>query len=265
MLMTAVRGWRTITLPRRCVRPSTEEPDMPASRPARSVAAALVVAAGLSLGACSKNEPSVATSELSSNGAVPSTTAATPTTREVTPAGTTPATTAPKGTTSTTAKATTTTKAKTEGAAFAAEVLAAFKDKLGDYKALQITVHVDAARNGQVQYQKPTKPTDVDALEYVNGELDGPIPVTLTGGGKLEDNLFDVNEVAWDKLPDLFDRAVKEMGPIDGSTGVTHIIVQKDLPFSDKTVIRIYIDGGSRSLGGYVSFLADGTLQKVSK
>lgn len=49
----------------------------------------------------------------------------------------------------------------------------------------------------------------------------------------------------------------------EGSTGVTHLIIEKNLPFDEDTVVNIYVDGGTRSQGGYVSFLADGSLEKV--
>ena len=41
------------------------------------------------------------------------------------------------------------------------------------------------------------------------------------------------------------------------------MIITKDLPFSANTVVRIYVDGGPRASGGYVQYLADGTLDKV--
>ena len=58
-------------------------------------------------------------------------------------------------------------------------------------------------------------------------------------------------------------QAKTEIGVLEGSQGVTHLIVHKNLPFDDDTVVNIYVDGGDRSDGGYVSFHADGTLKKV--
>jgi hypothetical protein len=171
-----------------------------------------------------------------------------------------------KGTTSVPKKATTTTKpAKLTGAEFAQAAITAFKAKVGeDFKGLQITVNFNSASNrAELQAQDPAKPANVDAYEYTGTDVDGPTPVKLTGDGSLEENLFAASEVAWDKLPDLFEQAKTSIGELEGSTGVTHFIVKKNLPFDSDTVINVYIDGGTRSSGGYVSFKADGTLKKV--
>ena len=171
-----------------------------------------------------------------------------------------------KGTTSVPKKATTTTKpAKLTGAEFALAAITAFKGKVGeDFKGLQITVNFNSASNrAELQAQDPAKPANVDAYEYTGTDVDGPTPVKLTGDGSLEENLFAASEVAWEKLPDLFEQAKTSIGELEGSTGVTHFIVKKNLPFDSDTVINVYIDGGTRSSGGYVSFKADGTLKKV--
>jgi hypothetical protein len=140
----------------------------------------------------------------------------------------------------------------------------AFKAKLGEFKALELTVNFNSSGSrAQLQAQDPAKPANVDAYVFTGKAVSGPEPVKLTGDGSLEENLYSVTEVAWDKLPAMFDEAKASIGELEGSTGVTHFIVKKNLPFDSDTVVNIYIDGGTRSSGGYVSFLADGTLKKV--
>lgn len=167
------------------------------------------------------------------------------------------------GNTTTTAKSTpaTTTK-KVVGPEFVGAAATAFQDELGDFKALEMTIHPDQPR-ARVQVQDPAKPANVDEYEFTGTKVSSPSPVTLRGDGDLEANLFLASTIAWDQIPALMDQAVAEIGPLEGSTGVTHLIIKKNLPFDEDTVINIYVDGGSRSSGGYVSFLNDGTLKRV--
>ena len=166
------------------------------------------------------------------------------------------------GNTTTTAKSTATTTKKVVGPEFVGAAAAAFQAELGDFKALEMTIHPDQPR-ATVQVQDPAKPANVDEYEFTGVKVGSPAPVTLTGDGDLEANLFLASTIAWDKIPALMEQAVAEIGPLEGSTGVTHLIIQKNLPFDEDTVINIYVDGGTRSSGGYVSFLNDGTLKKV--
>jgi hypothetical protein len=191
----------------------------------------------------------------------------TPTTEDVSGGGETPDTKQPTitikpGNTTTTAKTPATTSKKVVGPEFVGAAATAFQTELGDFKALQMTIHPDQPR-ATVQVQDPAKPTNVDEYEFTGSKVGTPSPVTLTGDGDLEANLFLASTIAWDKIPALMEQAVAEIGPLEGSSGVTHLILQKNLPFDEDTVINIYVDGGTRSSGGYVSFLNDGTLKKV--
>jgi len=161
-------------------------------------------------------------------------------------------------------KKSTTTAAKTAstGPEFAAEAVTAFQAKLGDFKALEMVIHVDNG-NAYAQVQDPAKPANVDQYDYRKGVLEDPAPVKLTGDGDLASNLFGVQEVAWDKVPAMMEQAKTSMGELEGSKGVTHLIIKKNLPFDSDTVVDVYVDGGSRTSGGRVSFKADGTVKKV--
>ncbi len=230
-----------------------------------SVSAGIVGSLMLVAGACGgtttetgSGSPSTPVTAKSSN---------TPTTENV--GGATPGTDAPTitikpGNSTTTAKSTPTTSKKVVGPEFVGAAAAAFQAELGDFKALQMTIHPDQPR-AALQVQDPAKPANVDEYEFTGTKVSSPSPVTLTltGDGDLEANLFLASTIAWDQIPAMMEQAVAEIGTLEGSTGVTHLIIQKNLPFDEDTVINIYVDGGTRSSGGYVSFLNDGTLKKV--
>lgn len=230
-------------------------------QPVRIGVSAVALSSIVLVGACSKSaDPQVSSQGVQVTASSPATSAP-PTTKEQ--VGTTEPGSLDLDETTTTAKgkATTTKPVKKTGAEFAQSAVEAFKTELGEFKALEITVHPDQPR-AQLQAQDPAKPANVDAYEYTGGAVSKPVPVKLSGDGSLEENLFAVGEVAWDKLPTMFEEA-KAAIPIEDSKGVTHFIVKKNLPFDSDTVVNIYIDGGARTSGGYVSFLANGTLKKV--
>jgi len=151
--------------------------------------------------------------------------------------------------------------------------VAAFRAALGPagpIRALQYTQHfpVGDASYAMLQSQDPAVPANVDERDWRDNRVGSPQPVKLSGQGTLEENLFSMDEVNWDAAAANLAGAQalveqKKGGPLDGSTGVTHIIVEKDLPFSANTVVRVYVDGGPRADGGYVQYLADGSLDKV--
>jgi len=173
-------------------------------------------------------------------------------------------------TSSTTVPRTTTTEkvgvtASLDGPEFAAGAVSAYRAALGEAKALEITIWVGSLNRAEADIQDPAKPTNVDTYEYKAGKVGSPQPVKLTGGDAtdLEANLFPLSAVAWDQLPAMFATAITEIGGAEGSTGVTHLVVERDLPSDVEIVLNVYVDGGSRSQGGYVKFRADGSVKRV--
>ena len=82
------------------------------------------------------------------------------------------------------------------------------------------------------------------------------------------DRLFPLDQVNWlavaAALPGAPALVQQQLGvPLENGDGVTHLIATSDLPFSPNKVVRVYVDGGDRTTGGYVQYLADGTLDKV--
>ena len=110
------------------------------------------------------------------------------------------------------------------------------------------------------QVQDPSIPANVDEYQW-RGDLSGPAPVTLTGDGDLEANLFSDTEVNWAVIPTLVETALAQI-PIEGAE-VSHISVQRNLPFSDAVQIRVFVNGTRTS--GYLDADAQGTVINVSQ
>lgn len=112
-----------------------------------------------------------------------------------------------------------------------------------------------------VQVQDPTNPANVDQYMWRNGAVGAPEPVTLTGDGDLESNLFSDTEVNWAVIPGLVAQALAQI-PIEGAT-VTHINVERNLPFSADIQIRVFVDGTRGS--GFLDADAQGNVINVSQ
>jgi len=128
----------------------------------------------------------------------------------------------------------------------------------GKRHALVFTIDADSA---QLQVQDPAKPENVDAYQCHDGQLQGPIPVRLYGGGKLEDNLFDWDQVAVDRIPALV-KTAKEKVPLEGGKVIevkvrqdeeVHIDLQHGGPPMIQ-VLRIHVAlEGTRRIGALVA------------
>jgi hypothetical protein len=118
------------------------------------------------------------------------------------------------------------------------KLLAKYHEALpGKIRALEFIIYSNRA---QMQVQDPAKPENVDQYDY-RGEISAPIPVRLHGSKNLEDSLFGLDEVAFDRIPALVAEAMEKM-PIEGGQ-VTHVIVKRGLPFSKDMRICVYVNG----------------------
>jgi hypothetical protein len=118
------------------------------------------------------------------------------------------------------------------------KVLAEYHAALpGRIRVLDLRIYSDRVL---MQVQDPAKPENVDQYDY-SGRISAPIPVRLHGSGNLEDNLFNLDDVAFDRIPALVAEAMEKM-PIEGGH-VTHIWVRRDLPFTKDIRIFVYVDG----------------------
>jgi len=120
-------------------------------------------------------------------------------------------------------------------------MMKAYHDALpGKRMVLNFNMNVGGA---SLQVQDPAKPENVDQYNYRDGEVSAPIPVRLhLFGGKLEDSLFDWDQVAIDRIPELA-RVAMEKIPLEGGkvrgARVGHDIVDTD----GKVYIRVDVEG----------------------
>jgi hypothetical protein len=131
---------------------------------------------------------------------------------------------------------------------FESDVLTEFEPKMtekigGEVKALDLSVYENFVK---IQVQDPQKKENVDSYDYKNGIISEPVPVRLYGGGSLEQNLFKLKEVNLARIPELIDEAREKSQELEGAK-VTHVIVKKELPFSNKVKIRVYLSGTRKS------------------
>lgn len=128
------------------------------------------------------------------------------------------------------------------------DAIAKFKEKIGGrVKALTLTTYSPKYSGGfaVLQAQDPQKPENIDSYEYKNdGTVTGPTPVTVSGSGKLEDNLFDLDEVNFAATPALAKEAVSRLN-IEG--GEVHImVIRRNLPFSKDIRWHVSVEGTRR-------------------
>jgi hypothetical protein len=89
------------------------------------------------------------------------------------------------------------------------------------------------AESASIQVQDPAKPENVDAYEYRDGEVKGPTPVRLLGSGKLEDSLFDIDQVAIDRIPELAKAALQKLPLEGGKVLEVHVGMHEDIKAPD--------------------------------
>lgn len=121
-------------------------------------------------------------------------------------------------------------------------MIAAYREALpGKVRVLDLKIY---DRRVQMQVQDPANPENVDQYDY-RGRVSSPIPVKLAGHGDLDANLFDLDEVAFDRIPALVEEAVAKM-PMEGGA-VGHVLVRRGLPFTKDVRITVYVEGTRKS------------------
>jgi hypothetical protein len=122
------------------------------------------------------------------------------------------------------------------------KAIAAYREALpGKIRVLDLKIYADRVH---MQVQDPAKPENVDQYDY-RGRVSDPIPVKLAGHGDLDDNLFDLDEIAFDRIPALVEEAVAKM-PMEGGA-VGYVLVRRGLPFTKDVRITVYMDGARKS------------------
>jgi hypothetical protein len=108
-----------------------------------------------------------------------------------------------------------------------------------------------------VDVQDPGIPANSDTFEW-RGSVKSPKP-TLIVPGDFEAHLFSDTDVNWAAIPGLVDAATGLL-PVEGGK-VSHVLVQRNLPFSDEVLIFVYVDG-TRS-GGLIQSDTQGNVIRV--
>jgi hypothetical protein len=114
---------------------------------------------------------------------------------------------------------------------------------------------------GYVEVGVPDQPTYVDEYQWRGGDgVSGPEPATAVtvDEDELPEHLFDLGEIDPSKLPGMSEQGLAQF-PQEGME-VTHVIINRFLPFDTRVLVRVYVSHPDRGGGGYVSFTPDGGL-----
>jgi hypothetical protein len=125
---------------------------------------------------------------------------------------------------------------------------------------LQVSVYPDYAF---LTYRDPARPENIDRRIWRDGAAGeaSANPIDDRVDAETEPALFALTEVDLGILPGLVADAVTRY---DREVAVSHVIIDRFLPFDERVLIRVYAsptDG--RSGGGYVSYDTAGTLVRV--
>jgi hypothetical protein len=114
-----------------------------------------------------------------------------------------------------------------------------------------------------VAYVDPAQPDHIDRRMWRDGEVEAasPNPIDDRVDADTTPKLFGKGEVDLARIPQLVaDAPSRYATPVT----VTHIIIDRFLPFDSRVLVRVYTTpSDGRSGGGYVSYATDGTLVKV--
>ena len=131
----------------------------------------------------------------------------------------------------------------------------------GADQAIQMAVYPTYAF---LSYRSPEDQTHIDRRSWRDGKDQddaAPNPIYDRVDADSAPRLFPIAGVDLAILPRLIDDAPRRFS---GAVAVTHVLVDRFLPFDQRVLIRVYAsptDG--RSGGGYVQYTVDGTFVKV--
>lgn len=138
-----------------------------------------------------------------------------------------------------------------DGALVASTALAAFE---GERSLSQVALYdgygivVAIAPNG-----------DVDRVVVRRGRADRPAALPTAMVSDPDGERFAPSDLDWGIVPGLVERTPADLG-IEGGQ-VSHVIVEKNLPFSPDLVIRVYVSTERRS--GRIDYFADGRVRRA--
>jgi hypothetical protein len=130
----------------------------------------------------------------------------------------------------------------------------------GPTQAIEVDLYPDYAF---LAYRDPTNQANLDRRMWRSGTVDeaSPNPIDDRVDADTEPKLFALAELDLNVIPRL---TADAPGRFDLDVAVSHIIINRFLPFDERVLIRVYAsptDG--RSGGGYVQYTLDGTFVKT--
>ncbi len=108
----------------------------------------------------------------------------------------------------------------------------------------------------------PAKPENIDQYTNKNGSWSEPVPVKLSGDGKISDNLINLDEIAYKAVPEMMKIADEKAKSIEGGKAGTHIYFAFTPTFNTK-LFRTDVEGTRESYG--LTFDKDGKLKEYAK
>jgi hypothetical protein len=124
--------------------------------------------------------------------------------------------------------------------------------------ALSVVLYPEYA---MANVQDPAQPEHVDSLLWRLGWVEAPQPVDVRYDGPLSDLMFDTAEVNWEAVPGLTAAALAETGVEGGE--VTHVVVQRPLPFASEVRFRVFVTGPRDT--GWLDADAQGNVLSVER
>jgi hypothetical protein len=120
-------------------------------------------------------------------------------------------------------------------------------------KALRVEIR---AHDLVLQAEDTSAPGAVLELHYRDGKVGDAEHATLRGKGQLADNLFELDDVKIDAIPQLTREAIERVDSENGN--VSLVLVRRNLPDTEDVRIRVYVSSPRKS--GHVDADAQGNL-----
>jgi succinyl-diaminopimelate desuccinylase len=104
-------------------------------------------------------------------------------------------------------------------------------------RVLELDLREHEAR---VQIESPGRAGDIVELSYADGKLGAPRHAEVRGSGALEANLFDLEAIALERVPELATNAATHVDAENGR--IVRVLVKRHLPHSADVRFRVYVD-----------------------
>lgn len=113
---------------------------------------------------------------------------------------------------------------------------------------LRVVVMDISAMSALVVIQNPNKKNEMEVFEWRGGRLSDPKTPKQAGSGDLESSLFDLDEVALDKIPDLVKEAQEKTADMEGKYTDKHlgVSIKRGLPATKDVQINVIVTANKK-------------------